>query len=88
MVKPPDTRLIVTGPDPRPIHLGAGCQQTAVHHEEADVLIAYHMIQEAVAGVKFIKVLSDDTDVLFILAHHLHSRTNDIPEYVVLTVGS
>ena len=57
MVKPPDTRLIVTGPDPRSIHLGTGCQQAAVHHEEADVLIAYHMIQEPVPGVKFIKAL-------------------------------
>ena len=88
MEKPPGTRLIVNGPDPRPIHVGKGCQQTAVHHEEADVLMAYHMIQEAVTGEKFIRVLSDDTDVLVILAHHLHSRTNDIPEDVVLTMAS
>ena len=46
------------------------------HHEEADVIMAYHMIQEAAAGHSPISVVSDDTDVLLTLVHHLHAHAN------------
>ena len=60
----PGQRVIVTGPDPHPIVVGVGPRDQPVDHEEADVLIAYHMLQEAKIGQTTIKVVSDDTDVL------------------------
>ena len=53
-------------------------QQPAITHEEADVLVVHYMIKEAARGHSLIKVVSDDTDVLVLLAHHLYFRTNDI----------
>ena len=64
----PDERIIVTGPDLRPFHIGVGSLDTAIVHEEADVLMAFHMIEEAKTGQPAIKVVSDDTDVLVTLA--------------------
>ena len=40
------------------------------------------MIQEAAAGHSPIRVISDDTDVLLIFAHHLHAHTNNLPHTV------
>ncbi|KAK4328577.1 hypothetical protein Pmani_001053 [Petrolisthes manimaculis] len=40
----PGKKIILTGPDPQPIYIGDGFLETAVFHEEADVLMAYHMI--------------------------------------------
>ena len=81
-------KLIVTGPDPYPVHVGVGRQETAITHEEADIIMTYHMITEAAAGHTPIKVVSDDTDVLLLLAHHLHARTNEIPTTLQLYMES
>jgi hypothetical protein len=66
---PTGKRVIITGPEPYP---GVGKWQTPVTHEEADVFMAYHMIQETAAGHSPIRVVCDDTDVL-ILVHMLIS---------------
>ena len=81
-------RAIITGPDPNHIEVVVGKQQTAVTHEEADVIMAHHMINEAVAGHTPIKVVCDDTDVLVILAHHLHARTSSLPSTVKVLMES
>ena len=83
----PGQRVIVTGPDPHPIVVGVGPRDQPVDHEEADVLIAYHMLQEAKIGQTTIKVVSDDTDVLIILAHHLHTQPQT-RKYVSLSMES
>ncbi len=85
---PDGKRMIVTGPEPHPIDVGTEVMQESVAHEEADVLMAYHMINEAVAGYSPIKVVSDDTDVLVILAHHLYAGTNDMPPNIKLIMES
>lgn len=84
----PDKQIIITGPDPQLIQIGGGPQETAVFHEEADVLMAYHMIHEATAGQQSIKVVSEDTDVLIILAHHLYAETNGLPPNISLCMES
>lgn len=38
---PENKRFFVTGPE---IEVGVGAQQIAVTHEEAGVIVAYHMI--------------------------------------------
>ena len=81
-------QVIITGPDPHPIEVSTGVQRSPVTHEEANVLIVYHMIQEAVAGHSPIKVVCDDTDVLLILAHHLHANTNNMSHTVKLFMES
>ena len=73
---PHEKRVVVTGPAPHPIQVGNGEWQTPITHEEADVIMAYHMIQEATMGHSPISVVSDDTDVLLILVHHLHAHAN------------
>src|SRR6267154_46202 len=85
MLVPTGQKIIVTGADRFPIEIGTGPQQTPVTHEEADVTMAYHMIQEAAKGKSHIKVVSDDTDVLYILAH-LHERTGGMHEETELTM--
>ncbi|XP_042233703.1 zinc finger protein Xfin-like isoform X2 [Homarus americanus] len=85
---PRGKQVIVTGPDAHPIQVGIGPQQTAVTHEEADVIMAYHMLQEAAAGHSPIRIVCDDTDVFLILAHHLHARTNNIPHTVQVSMES
>lgn len=54
--------------------------------EDADVMIVYHMINEAAAGHSPIRIICDGTDVLLILAHHLQARTNDIPATVQVSI--
>ena len=83
----PGQRVIVTGPDPHPIVVGVGPRDQPVDHEEADVLMAYHMLQEAKIGQTTIKVVSGDTDVLIILAHHLHTQPQT-RKYVSLSMES
>ena len=56
--------VVVTGPDPYPIHMGSGLKQAALHHQEADVLMVYHAILESSNGHKNTRVVSDDTGVL------------------------
>ena len=63
-------------------------QLELVAHEKADVIMIYHAINEAVAGYQSIRVVSDDADVLVILSHHLHSRTNGIPHDVQFYIES
>ena len=48
---PDGKHVIITGPDPLPINVGEAAQQTAVTHEEADVIMAYHMIKMVVTGL-------------------------------------
>ena len=67
-----------TGLDPHPVEVGIGPTDVALSHEEADVLMVYHMIQETSNGHKTIKVVSDDTDMLLFLAHHQHAHTGNI----------
>ena len=68
-----NNRLVITGPDDHPFQVGLGPHQIAVKHEEADVIIAFHMIQEACSDNSSINVISDDRDFLLILCHHLHA---------------
>ena len=85
----PDKRIIVTGPDLRPFHIGVGSLDTAIAHEEADVVMALYMIEEAKTGQPAIKVVSDDT-VLVILALPVLALpgTNRLHQDVVLTTES
>ena len=46
------------------------------------------MINEAVAGHSPIKVVSDDTDVLVILAHHMYMHTNNMPDAIEVFMES
>jgi len=73
---PHEKRVVVTGPEPHPIQVGNGEWQTPITHEEADVIMEYHMIQESTAGHSPISMVSDDTDVLLILVHHLHTHAD------------
>ncbi len=66
---PHGKRVVITGPEPHPVQVGISEWQTSITHEEADVIMAYHMVQEATAGHSPIRVVSDDTDVLLILVH-------------------
>jgi len=74
--------IIVTGPDPQLTDIHSGLKLTPVKHEETDILIAYHAINEAVAGCTPIIIMSDDTDVLVIMADRLHAKTNNMPSTV------
>ena len=49
--------VVITGHEPQPVQVGIGEWQTAISHEEADVIMAYHMIQEAAAGHSPIRVI-------------------------------
>ena len=80
--------MIIAGPDARPIDVGNGYRDYVLTHKEADVLMTYHMIQEALAGHTSIRIASDDTDVLTILAHHLYERTNNLPNTVHVSMES
>ena len=48
--------VFITSHEPQPVQVGIGEWQTAITHEEADVIMAYHMIQEAAAGHSPIRV--------------------------------
>ena len=53
-------KRIVTGPDAYPVDVCGGIQLESVTHEEADIIMIYDAINEAVAGYQSIKVVSDD----------------------------
>ena len=74
--------VVITDPEPHPVQVGIGEWQTSITHEEADVIMAYHVVQEARAGHSPIRVISDDTDVLLILVNHLHAHVNSLPHSV------
>ncbi len=84
---PHGKRVVITGPEPHPVQVGIGEWQTSITHEEADVIMAYHMVQEATTGHSPIRVVSDDTDVLLILVHHLHAHVNSLPHGVQVTMA-
>ena len=63
MQSPLDTDVVITGSDAQPVHMGSGVKEPPLHHEEADVLMVSHFINEASVGHTNIKVISDDTDV-------------------------
>ena len=77
--KPAKHKLIVTSRDPSPIELYSGHSRQRddlkTSHEEADVIMVYHLSKLAEAGCKTIKVISDDTDV-FVLLLHICSELN------------
>ena len=73
-------KVIITGPDPHPIVVGVGPTCTKITHEEANIIMAHHMITEALKGHSKIHVVSDDTDVFLILAYHLCMHTNNLPK--------
>ena len=77
---PSGKQVIITGPDPEPVEVGVGPRLTKITHEEADVIMVYHMIDEALKGRSRIRVVSDDTDVFLILCYHLHMLTNKLPK--------
>ena len=78
MQPPPKTNVAITGPDPYPIIMESGLlQEPPLHHEEANVLIAFHVINESSLGQRNIRVVCDDTDVLIILAHHFTRKPKD-----------
>ncbi|KAL8571528.1 hypothetical protein ACOMHN_056823 [Nucella lapillus] len=88
MQPPLGTDVVITGSDPQPVHMGSGLKEPPLHHEEADVLMACHIINEASSGHTTIKVISDDTDVLVILAHHMHKQTGGLSNHVALFMES
>jgi hypothetical protein len=59
-------RVIITGSEPVPIHIGCDITQMLLLHEEADVLMAFHMITEATAGHSNINIVSDDTQTCWL----------------------
>jgi len=70
---PEGKQIILTGQDPCPIEAaGVRTQQPTNTYEEADVLVAHCTINEATRGHSLIKVVSDDTDVLVLLAPQSH----------------
>ena len=79
MQPPPATDVVITGPDPHPIHICSGLQQAPLYHKEADVLMAFHVINDFSLGQRNIRVVSDDTDVLIILVYHLYMKTKGLP---------
>ena len=76
---PHGKRVIVTGPDPRPVEVGDGPQPTTITHEEADIIMVHHMVKEAMSGHSPIQIVSDDTDVLLLLVHHLNIYLGSLP---------
>ena len=87
-MQPPPATDVITGPDPHSIHMGSGLKQAPLYHEEADVIMAFHFINESSSEQKNIRVVSDDTDVLVILAHHLYMKTKGLSQEVVLSIKS
>ncbi len=85
LIAPNGKRLVVTGPDPHPI---VGVLPRAITHEEANIIMVYHMIEESVGWRSPIRIVSDDTGVLIILAHHLQARTNNLPATVKITMAA
>ena len=83
---PHGKRVVVTGPEPHPVQVGIGEWLTPIIHEEADVIMAYHMIQEAAMGHFPISMVSDDMDVLLILVHHLHTHVCSLPHSIHVRV--
>ena len=82
LIVPNGKRLVVTGPDPHPIEVGVEVLPRAITHEDADIIMVYHMIEESVEGRSHIWIVSDDTDVLIIITHQLQARTNNMPATV------
>ena len=58
----------------------------AITHDEADIIMAYNMVQESVGGLSPIRIVSDDTDVLIIITHQLQPRTHNLPANVKVTI--
>ena len=77
---------VITGPEPHPVQVGIGEWLTPITHEEADVIMAYHMIQEAAMGHFPISMISDGIDVLLILVDHLHTHVYSFPHSIHVTV--
>jgi len=73
---PHEKDVVITGPEPHQHKFGTDEWQTPITHEEADVIMVYHMIQEAAVGHSPISIVSDGMDVLLILVHHLHAHAN------------
>ena len=48
LIVPNGKRLVVTGPDPHPIEVGVEVLPRAITHEEADIIMAYKLIEESV----------------------------------------
>ena len=55
-------------------------------HEEADIIMAYNMIEVSVGEHSSIRVVSDDTDVLIIIMHQLQTRAYNLPATVKVTI--
>ena len=85
---PKDQKVIVTGLNPQPIELGLGPQIIELRHEEADVSIVYHLLHEASQGNSPITVLSEDTDVLVLLLHHVHALNCNLPSTIEVRMQS
>ena len=81
-------KLIITGPDPYLTEFGVDAQHTAVKHEEAEIIMAHHMIHEASADFSAIRVVFNDVDVLVILVCHPHAQTKGLPSTAEVTMKS
>ena len=56
-------------------------------HEEADIIMAYNMIEVSVGGHSPFRVVSDDTDdVLIIIMYQLQARAYNLPATVKVTM--
>ena len=86
LIVPNGKRLVVTGPDPHPIEVGVEVLPRAITYEDADIIMAYNMIEESVGGRSHIWIVSDDTDVLIMITHQLQARTNNMPATVNVTM--
>ena len=75
-------RLAVTGPEPHPLKFVLEFSPRAMTHEEADIIMAYNMIEVSVGGHSPIPVASDD----IIIMHQLQARAYNLPATVKVTM--
>lgn len=78
--------VVVTGARLFPIEISVEFQQTLVSHEEAAVTMTYPIIQEVAVEKSHVAIVSDGTDVLCILAHHLQKRIGGMHKGIELTM--
>ena len=76
-------KLVVTGENESPIEIHKSVTIKRVDlkttHEEADNILAHHMVAAAQENQKGVSVVSDDTDVFVLLLHHYKAQNLSLP---------
>ena len=82
-------KLVITGPDPVPHDIECGVHRRrhdlTVTHEEADIIIANHVVHIAKESASVIHVVCDDTDVFILLVHFYISENLDSDIFMIPT---